>query len=254
MQEALLFDYGGTLDTCGVHWFAVLREAWSTVGLLPDDAMARAAYVFAERRLSEPGQVSAADTFCDVLEKKLRLEITHLCEHGCELPESAHPNAVAERLAARLDAQVRHNLQEVRRLLTRLRERFRLVLVSNFYGNLCAVLNDYGLLGLFDAVVESAAVGVRKPDPAIWRLGVRHAFPECDTTHDAALAARCTAIGDSLKNDILPAAVVGCRTIWLNPAVATTLNGWPKQDATLLPTNAKTARNYEELGRLCGMC
>lgn len=253
MQEALLFDYGGTLDTCGVHWFAVLRQAWSTVGLLPDDAMARAAYVFAEHRLSEPGQVGTADTFRDVLEKKLRLEITHLCEHGSELSESARPDAVAERLADRLDAQVRRNVHEVRRLLTRLRKRFRLVLVSNFYGNLCAVLDDYGLFGLFDAVVESAAVGVRKPDPAIWRLGVRRAFPECDTTPDAALATRCTAIGDSLKNDILPAVAVGCRTIWLNPATATTPNEWPAQDATILPTNAKTARNYEELGRLCGM-
>ena len=253
MQEALLFDYGGTLDTCGVHWFAVLRQAWSTVGLLPDDAMARAAYVFAEHRLSEPGQVGTADTFRDVLEKKLRLEITHLCEHGSELSESARPDAVAERLADRLDAQVRRNVHEVRRLLTRLRKRFRLVLVSNFYGNLCAVLDDYGLFGLFDAVVESAAVGVRKPDPAIWRLGVRRAFPECDTTPDAALATRCTAIGDSLKNDILPAVAVGCRTIWLNPATATTPNEWPAQDATIQPTNAKTARNYEELGRLCGM-
>ena len=43
------------------------------------------------------------------------------------------------------------------------------ILVSNFYGNVNAVLRQFGLDGCFSEVIESAVVGVRKPDPEIWR-------------------------------------------------------------------------------------
>ena len=49
-------------------------------------------------------------------------------------------------------------------------------------------------------------VGVRKPDPAIFALGVE------------ALGLRpeeVLVIGDSYKKDILPARSLGCRTAWL---------------------------------------
>ena len=53
-----------------------------------------------------------------------------------------------------------------------IRDRYRLVLVSNFYGNIQTILKDFGLLDFFDDIIESSVVGVRKPDPAIYRLGV----------------------------------------------------------------------------------
>ncbi|MBP3227685.1 MAG: HAD family hydrolase [Bacteroidaceae bacterium] len=208
MTRALLFDYGGTLDTCGVHWYDVLRRAWAGAGLHPDDALARDAYIQAERALSEPGAVATDCTFRPLLAKKLRLELAWLRDHG--LADAFAKESVevkADRLAAHLDTDVRSNLDAVRPMLRRLRRRYKTVLVSNFYGNLPAVLRDYGLDGLFDAVVESAAVGIRKPDPALWRLAVETAGCHPD---------ECTAIGDSLKNDIRPARAAGCRTVWLN--------------------------------------
>ena len=68
------------------------------------------------------------------------------------------------------------------------------------------VLDEFGLSDLFKDVVESSAVGVRKPDPAIFKLGV------------AALGfdpAETVMIGDSPDKDIIPAASIGCLTIWL---------------------------------------
>ena len=35
------------------------------------------------------------------------------------------------------------------------------------------VLDEFGLASLFDTVTESAVVGVRKPDPQIFRLAVK---------------------------------------------------------------------------------
>ena len=104
--------------------------------------------------------------------------------------------------------------EESRSVLETLRERgHRMVLVTNFYGNIQAVLRSYALDGFFDTIVESAVVGVRKPDAAIWRLGVEAAqrTPE-----------GCIAIGDSFDKDILPARAAGCRTVWFKEFLAMT--------------------------------
>ena len=96
------------------------------------------------------------------------------------------------------------------------------VLVSNFYGNIGAVLADFGLDHLFRAVIESAVVGVRKPDPRIFMLGV-----------DAlGLQPReVLVVGDSLKKDILPAESIGCPTAWLKG------KGWtPEEDRATHPS------------------
>ena len=84
------------------------------------------------------------------------------------------------------------------------KEGMPLVLVSNFYGNLTAVLRDFGLEGCFDHIVESARVGVRKPDSAIFRL-VLDLYP-------ALKASDILVAGDSERNDILPAQSLGMKT------------------------------------------
>lgn len=95
---------------------------------------------------------------------------------------------------------------ENRSVLKELGREHPLVLVSNFYGNMPTVLGEFGLDGLFVSVVESAVVGIRKPDPRIFALGV-----------DALqLPARdVTVVGDSYYKDILPARSLGCRTVWI---------------------------------------
>ncbi|MGN1252333.1 MAG: HAD family hydrolase, partial [Muribaculaceae bacterium] len=58
----------------------------------------------------------------------------------------------------------------------------------------------------FKGVIESAVVGVRKPDPAIFMLGV------------VALGLKpeeVLVVGDSLRKDILPARSIGCHTAWI---------------------------------------
>ena len=56
--------------------------------------------------------------------------------------------------------------------MQKLSEHYKLVLVSNFYGNIQTILKDLELFDFFSDIVESSVVGVRKPDPAIYRLGV----------------------------------------------------------------------------------
>lgn len=97
-------------------------------------------------------------------------------------------------------------LQVTRPVVEELSKKYKLVLVSNFYGNIQTILKDFGLLDFFDEIIESSVVGVRKPDPAIYRLGV-----------DAMgfVAKNVLVVGDSFSKDVVPAKAVGCRVAWL---------------------------------------
>src|SRR5205085_1470323 len=75
-----------------------------------------------------------------------------------------------------VDAFVRASraaLADSRTVLGALHGRVRLGVVSNFYGNVERILEEAGLASLLDAIVDSARVGVSKPDPAIFALALR---------------------------------------------------------------------------------
>ena len=80
-----------------------------------------------------------------------------------------------------------------------------MVLVSNFYGNISVVLQEFGFVGLFQEVIESAVVGVRKPDPRIFTLGVEALGLKPEEV---------AVVGDSMDKDIIPAKQAGCQTVW----------------------------------------
>ena len=93
-----------------------------------------------------------------------------------------------------------------RELFSRLAGRVRLGVVSNFYGNLEVLLGEAGLAPFLDIVVESAHVGVAKPDPAIYRLAAeRLALPATDLVM----------VGDNFERDCRPAKSIGMGSIWI---------------------------------------
>ena len=215
-MQALIFDYGGTLDTDGRHWAHVLWEGYCEAGMPVTNEQFREAYVYGERALAKAPIVQPEDTFRDVLEKKVRQQFAFLqAEHIW----NDAPDVCSEKLNTVVnychDYALRH-ITKAREVLAVLRPKYRMVLVSNFYGNIEAILRDFGLAEYFDAVIESAVVGVRKPDSEIYRLGVKATGCE---------AKEVTVIGDSYSKDIVPANVIGCRTIWLRG------EGWSGEDA-----------------------
>ena len=115
-------------------------------------------------------------------------------------------HSLRSRLTGSLYQQVSQTIARSREVLVSLRQSFPLALVSNFYGNMPVVLREFRLDDLFSAVIESAVVGVRKPDERIFQLGVKalRLKPE-----------EVTVVGDSYEKDILPARRLGCQTVWL---------------------------------------
>ncbi len=114
---------------------------------------------------------------------------------------------IAVDMARYINAKTLELLQENKQVLEHLKQAgYPMVLVSNFYGNINQVLKDAGIDGYFKEVIESAVVGVRKPNPAIFALGV------CALDLPAS---QVLVVGDTYGKDIIPAHKLGCHTLWI---------------------------------------
>lgn len=203
--KAVIFDYGGTLDTNARHWAHVLWEGFRHASVPVSEAQFREAYVHAERALAKTPVILPEDNFHVLLLKKVDIETAYLVNSKAWTVEEDVRKDHVERIADYCYRYVLHILESSRKVLDTLQPKYKLVLVSNFYGNIETILKDFRL-EYFEQIVESAVVGVRKPDPAIYRLGVEATgYP----------AGQVAVIGDSYTKDIIPAKTVGCKAVWL---------------------------------------
>ena len=194
MIKGYIFDYGGTLDTGGHHWGKVIWHAYERQQVPVSEAQFREAYVHGERTLGKNPIIQPDFTFRQTLEKKLQLQLEFLHQEDYLSP-------LLDDLYSRTQAETRKS----REVLLRLKEQYPMVLVSNFYGNIQTVLDEFGLDGVFSQIIESAVVGVRKPDPRIFSLGVEALGLKPDEV---------VVVGDSIDKDIVPARQAGCHTVW----------------------------------------
>ena len=195
MDAAVLFDFGGTLDADGLAWkerffhllldegVDVSRERFDPIFYAGDDALV--------------GAIPSTLSFPDTVER-LAAGVSGALRPG----DRALPSRIAARFLEAARAQIERN----RPLLERLGERYRLGIVSNFYGNLATVCDNLKIRRFFSVIVDSTQVGFSKPDPRIFR----HAVDELGLPPAAA-----TFVGDSLARDMVGARAVGMRHVWL---------------------------------------
>ena len=93
-------------------------------------------------------------------------------------------------------------------MLERLSRRYRLGIVSNFYGNLPTVCDNAKVRRYFGVIVDSAQVGFLKPDPRIFLAAVEALGIK---------PSRTVMVGDSLARDMAGARAAGMVHIWLAP-------------------------------------
>lgn len=199
MIKGILIDFGGTIDSDGIHWFNAFSDAYAMVADVPKDLLWEA-YVQTERTLGRNPIIQPTDTFCKTLQTKIALQTEYLQSKGITI------TAQYRILDTCYNKVVKHISTVSKPVLERLHTKYPMVLVTNFYGNMHTVLAEFGIDHLFKDVVESSVVGVRKPDPVIFRLGVKALGLE---------PAETVMIGDSLDKDIIPAQSIGCKTVWL---------------------------------------
>ncbi len=194
---AVLFDFGGTLDADGIPWKERLGRLYRDEGVGVDPDQFAPVFYAADDALAAtvPPDLSFRDTL---------LRLTRGVAEALGLHDHALVGRIAERFLEAALERLRHNA----RLLRKLRRRYRLGVVSNFYGNLAAVCGDAGIRAHFTTLVDSGRVGCEKPDPRIFS----RALEELEIHGSQAVF-----VGDSLRRDMAGARAVGMPHIWLTP-------------------------------------
>ena len=198
--RAILFDYGGTLDGDAQHWFDHFVRLYAEAGSRLTAAQIKPAFYAADAALPRDPDIERFG-----LERMVRMHVDLQLAHL-----GSDDRRLARVLVDRFVADTRAAWDRNRPVLARLGRRFRLGVVSNSYGNMPALLAE-AALGEFAIVLDSALVGIAKPDPALYRLALeRLALPGDAVLH----------VGDSWERDVAAAHAAGLRTAWLAPASA----------------------------------
>ena len=195
-MKAILFDFGGTIDTDGVHWSEKFWEYYEKYDLPVAKKDLERAFMSVEQQLAVKDCSNL--TFLEVLHEQLSKQFVILgIQENDELLQSL-------KIACYQD--VVRTIDSAKIILEMLSKRYKLGVVSNFYGNLEIVCREFGLDEYMGAMIDSVSVGVRKPDPRIFSLALRKLGVGSQETF---------VVGDSYDRDIVPAKHLGCTTVWL---------------------------------------
>jgi len=200
----VLFDFGGTLDSDGVAWKERFHALYRAEGLdMPAEAFAPA---FHEADDALVGALPAAAGLEETVDRLVANLEAALARRGGETGKSA---ARGERVGSQFLSGASEAFARNRPVLKALAERYRLGIVSNFYGNLEGVCETAGLASLFGVMADSERLGAEKPDPAIFRA----ALSALDASPETAVM-----VGDSLRRDGEGARRLSMRFIWIAPS------------------------------------
>lgn len=191
---SVLFDFGGTLDADGLTWKARFFRLCREEGLVA--APERFDSVFYAVDDALVGAIPATLPFRDTVDR-LAAGVTRAL---------GGDDTVHARVASRFFDEALARLRRNTPLLARLSRRYRLGIVSNFYGNLATVCHNAGIHPFFSVIIDSARVGCAKPDPRIFQ----RALDELGMA-----PADAVFVGDSLPRDMAGARAIGMRHVWL---------------------------------------
>jgi len=210
--SALLFDFGGTLD-CPSHWLDRFLKHYRTAGLDITREELAPAFDFATKAGYAAGKSMERFKLGDLIRFMVGNQFEYLRGEG--------PDRFRESLS-KMDSRERfQNVERVREaflketvaglalskeIITRLKPDFRLGVISNWYGNLDAIIAEAGMRALFASITDSTRVRAFKPDPAIFHSALKALGTTSEQT---------AMVGDSMTKDMAPAHRIGMRTVFL---------------------------------------
>ncbi len=204
-MKAILFDFGGTIDTEGIHWSEKFWDAYQKLNISVNKSNYEKAFVSAEPVMLS-GIIKSDSTFYNTLLQQVLSQLKYLKKNSY-LSGEFNEEKTAKTIVDICYADVKETIKRNKILLEELNKSYILGLVSNFYGNIESVLKEFDIDHLFYAVVDSGVIGIRKPDPEIFRISIAKLNVEANETY---------MVGDSYSRDIAPAKSIGCKTIWLD--------------------------------------
>lgn len=197
MISAILFDWGGTLDADGLHWLDRFYEIYDKAGLqgIAKERIKEAFY-WADAQAEKDTAMKKAG-LREMMERHVRWQFEKLALHDPKL--EAEVASAFWKPSERILRRNRHVLEDLSY------HGLRLGIISNFYGNIHVLCEEFGFPHLA-VILDSAVVGLRKPDPKLYALALEKlGLP----------AKQAVFVGDSFDRDIVPAKSLGMRTYWL---------------------------------------
>jgi HAD superfamily hydrolase (TIGR01549 family) len=204
MIPAILLDYGGTLDSDGVHWLDRFYAIYDGLGpASPPRPRIKEAFYAADAEIARDPLVGSW-RLGELMRRHVAAQFRTL---GIADP------ALEGRVTRAFVEPSATSLRQNRVVLAALKAHgCRLGIVSNFYGNLLTICDEFGLTPELDTALDSAIVGLSKPDPRFFALALeRLGRPAGETVF----------VGDSLERDVRPAKSIGMRTVWLRDDLET---------------------------------
>jgi len=197
MKKVIIFDFGGTLDTNGIHWSVMFSDAYKKSGLIVPEDKYNTAYVKADEELKKIAKEETKN-YPDLLKKQAELQLKYL--------EKKNDDETLNRISETVVNEMNDAVSMSKIILKNLKKNYNLGLVSNFYGNLDVMCESIGLSEFFDVMIDSEKEGIEKPHPGIFSLALKKMNAKPENTY---------VVGDSYERDIVPAKILGCKTIWL---------------------------------------
>lgn len=211
--KALIFDFGGTLDLDGLHWFKLWQQAYLSANVQVDDKIFEQAYFYAEETLNQQDALNL--NYLDLILLKVELQFQYIYNYSDKTEFIKKYFEQASLIAKYCYGAILLNLEKTLSVINELKFRYRFAVVSNFYGNLSIVLEELKLKDFFEIIIDSKNENIRKPDSAIFLLASQRMSLQPE---------KCVVVGDSYVQDIIPAKNAGFNTILLINKQDTSVN------------------------------
>jgi len=196
--NTMIFDFGGTLDTNGIHWSDKYLEVINAEGIKFDIESFNKAFVKSDEHLMT--LVNKRNfTYYALIKEQLTYILNEIY--------SNIENIIINKILNNLWGYVENCIKDSISILELLKPNYKIGLVSNFYGNISEICRDIGIDKFFDVMLDSKVVNISKPNPEIFSLAIKNLNSQPEDT---------IVIGDSYTRDILPSKAIGCKTVWLN--------------------------------------
>ncbi|MGA9725058.1 MAG: HAD family hydrolase [Candidatus Binatus sp.] len=209
---ALLFDFGGTLDG-PAHWLDRFLASYGAAGIEISRAELDPAFEHATRIGYGATRVVARFGLTDLVRFLVGHQFEYLRKSGpdplrttLEASGAAGRHRFVEAVTNSFVRETTAGLTHSRDVIGMLKSRFKMGIVSNFYGNLDRILAEAKLDRFFAAVADSSRVQIFKPDAGIFEAALKKIQCAPEST---------AMIGDSLIKDCAPAHQLGMRSVWL---------------------------------------
>ena len=212
-MRAILFDFGGTLDSPR-HWLDRFVTHYCAAGIdITRNELNRAFSIATQQAYARSARLRDY-TLLQLVGFLVDLQFESLRALGAVSPDRFSDKMspgrgfkeLKEQICQLFVAESAAGLAASRPLLMSFARRLKVGVVSNFYGNLERILADADLAQSITAIADSGRLGCSKPDPRIFAASLEQLGVHSRET---------VMVGDSIVKDCAPARAMGMATVWL---------------------------------------